>query len=108
VLTVRIPWGMAGVSDPSSHQALIPLGQYRSRSVTIPGIGLTLTAGDGPLQQVGTVRWHNWQTVRWRERMKPGVSAVRRAFALVSRPAGGPGAPRPGDRPDATAPAAGG
>lgn len=97
VLTVRIPWGMAGVSDPSSHQALIPLGQYRSRSVPIPGIGLTLTAGNGPrqqtgtmqqigpLQQIGMVRWHNWDTVRWRERMKPGVSAIRSAFATTSQ-----------------------
>ena len=91
VLTVRIPWGMAGVSDPSSHQALIPLGQYRSRSVTIPGIGLTLTAGDGapqqlgPMQQIGTLRWHNWDTVRWRERMKPGLSAIRSAFTRTSQ-----------------------
>ena len=85
VLMVRIPWGMAGVSDPSSHQALMPEGHYQVTRVTIPGIGLTLTAGDGPLQQAGTVRWHNWQAVRYRERMKPGVSAIRQAFATVTR-----------------------
>lgn len=85
VLMLRIPWAMAGMSDPSSHQALLPEGRYHVASVTIPGIGLTVAAGAGPAQPVGTVRWHNWQTVRYRERMKPGVSAIRQAFATVTR-----------------------
>ena len=73
------------MSDPSSHQALLPEGRYHVASVTIPGIGLTVAAGAAPAQPVGTVRWHNWQTVRYRERMKPGVSAIRQAFATVTR-----------------------
>ncbi len=62
VLWLRIPWAMAGMSDPSSHQALLPEGRYHVASVTIPGIGLTVAAGAAPAQPVGTVRWHNWQT----------------------------------------------
>lgn len=87
VLAVRIPWAMAGMSDPSSHQALFPHGEFHVASVTIPGIGLTVASGPGTAQPAGTVRWPNWQAVRYRERMKPGVSALRRAFATVSRPA---------------------
>ena len=39
---------MAGMSDPSSHQALIPLGEFRATSTTIPGIGLTISGGGSP------------------------------------------------------------
>jgi hypothetical protein len=114
VLWLRIPWAMAGMSDPSSHQALLPEGHYAETSVTIPGIGLTVKAGAGPAesvgtaQQIGTVRWHNWQVVHYRERMKPGVSAIRRAFALVSRdPVSRAARGRP-SRPGAAARAGGG
>ena len=101
---LRIPWAMAGMSDPSSHQALLPEGHYHVSSVTIPGIGLTVADGTQPDQQLGTVRWHNWQTVRYRERMKPGVPAIHRAFAAVT----GPAVPGPAWRPGAAARAAGG
>ena len=89
VLAVRIPWAMAGLSDPSSHQALLPQGHYHVTSVTIAGIGLTVAAGagsaDAAAQSTGTVQWRNWHTVRYRERIKPGVSALRRAFTTVTR-----------------------
>jgi hypothetical protein len=85
-LDVRIPWAMAGMSDPSSHRALIPQGEGRSTSVTISGIPVTVATGTGAAQPGGTVRWPNWQTVRYSERIKPGASALRQAFAEVSRP----------------------
>jgi hypothetical protein len=85
-LDLRIPWAMAGISDPSSHQALIPLGEFRSTSVTIPGIGVTVSSEAGPAQQVGIVRWQNWQVVGYSERIKPGVDVLRQAFAAVSYP----------------------
>jgi hypothetical protein len=87
-LDLRIPWAMAGMSDPSSHQALVPLGLFRATSVTIPGIGITVSAAGGPAQQAGTVLWRNWQTISYRERIKPGAHAIRRAFAAVSGPSG--------------------
>jgi hypothetical protein len=108
VLWLRIPWAMAGMSDPSSHQALLPEGHYAETSVTIPGIGLTVQAGTGPAQPVGTVRWHNWRVVHYRERMKPGVSAIRRAFALVSRARVSRAARGRASPPAGLAPAAGG
>ena len=90
-LDLRIPWAMAGISDPSSHQALVPLGEFRASSTTIPGIGLTISSGGNPaLQagtvQAGTVRWQDWQAVRYTERIKPGASALRQAFNAVSTP----------------------
>jgi hypothetical protein len=54
-LDLRIPWAMAGMSDPSSHQALIPLGEFRATSTTIPGIGLTISGGT-PAVQAGTAQ----------------------------------------------------
>jgi hypothetical protein len=83
-LELRIPWAMAGISDPSSHQALIPRGLFRATSVTIPGIGITVSDGGAPIQHAGTVRWANWQRVRYRERTKAGAAAVRSAFAAVN------------------------
>jgi len=86
VLDIRIPWAMAGLSDPSSHHALIPHGVGRAGSVTIPGIGISVAINGQPARHVGTVRWSNWQSVAYTERIKPGAEAVRRAFAAVSRP----------------------
>lgn len=85
-LDLRIPWAMAGLSDPSSHQALMPLGAFRATSVTIPGIGVTISADGAAARQAGTVTWRNWQTVSYTERMKAGVPALRQAFAAVSAP----------------------
>jgi hypothetical protein len=75
---------MAGISDPSSHQALIPQGLFRATSVMIPGIGLTISTGGRHVRNTGTVRWNNWQSVRYRERVKAGAAAVRAAFSAVS------------------------
>lgn len=89
-LDLRIPWAMAGMSDPSSHQALIPLREGNATSTTIPGIGLTISGGNPALQadtvEAGTVRWQNWQTVGYTERIKPGAGALRQAFNAVSTP----------------------
>jgi hypothetical protein len=87
-LELRIPWAMAGLSDPSSHQALVLHGSFRASSATIPGIGITIAGAGLPSQDVGTVRWSNWQRVAYRERIKPGASAIRRAFTAVSAPSG--------------------
>jgi hypothetical protein len=85
-LDLRIPWAMAGMSDPSSHQALLSLGEFRASSVTIPGIGITISSDGAPAQQAGTVTWQDWQAVRYTERIKPGVAALRQAFTTVSQP----------------------
>lgn len=83
-LDLRIPWAMAGMSDPSSHQALIPQGGFRASSVTIPGIGITISSDGGSVQNTGTVRWDNWPRVRYQERIKVGAAVIRSAFAAVS------------------------
>jgi hypothetical protein len=86
-LDLRIPWAMAGMSDPSSHQALIPLGQFRATSITIPGIGVSVATGPGvTTQQMGTVTWSDWEAVRYTERIKPGASVLRQAYAATSKP----------------------
>ncbi len=72
------------MSDPSSHQALIPQGGFRASSVTIPGIGITISSDGGSVQNTGTVRWDNWPRVRYQERIKVGAAVIRSAFAAVS------------------------
>jgi hypothetical protein len=74
---------MTGMSDPSSHQALIPQGLFRATSVTTGGIGVTVATDGAAAQEMGTVRWTDWQTVRYRERIKAGAAAVRSAFTAV-------------------------
>jgi hypothetical protein len=85
VLEVRIPWAMAGISDPSSHQALMPLGEFRASSVTIGGIGITVATDGHTTVPAGTVRWQNWQSVGYTERVKPGAGVLRQAFTDVSQ-----------------------
>ena len=50
----------------------------------------SIAADSGPAVPAGTVRWQNWQAVRYTERRKPGTAALRQAFIAVSAPAGPP------------------
>ena len=85
-LDLRIPWAMAGISDPSSHQALVPLGMNRAVSRTVSGIALTVADGTGTAQQTGTVTWPDWQAVQYTERLKPDAATLHDAFAAVTTP----------------------
>ncbi|MBN1173755.1 MAG: hypothetical protein JXA67_16405 [Micromonosporaceae bacterium] len=86
-LRVRIPWAMAGLSDPSSHRALWP--GAGDNTVPVEGIGLTVTApaaegGEAPAA-LGMLTWQGWETVRYRLRLKAGAALVRDAFLAAEQ-----------------------
>ncbi len=85
-LDLRIPWAMTGISDPSSHQALIPLAMNHAISQTIPGITLTIAGPTHTTQNTGTIHWPTWNTVHYTERLKPDTNALHDAFTTVTAP----------------------
>ncbi|GAB1643970.1 hypothetical protein [Krasilnikovia sp. MM14-A1259] len=80
-LTVRIPWALAGFSDPSSLQVLTPKAG-ESASATSPGVMVIVSAGQ--TVQAGSVfTWQPWQRVYYTERLKPGADELQRAFTAT-------------------------
>ncbi|GAB1644170.1 hypothetical protein [Krasilnikovia sp. MM14-A1259] len=77
-LTVRVPWALAGFSDPSSLQVLTPHGRDPV-STTSPGVTPILSV-DHIDQTAGWFRWQQWQRVYHTERLKPGADQLQRAF----------------------------
>jgi hypothetical protein len=81
-VTVRIPWGMLGYADPSSHEAGVPIpsasGVATLNTQISPGVGVDVSA-DGTDQQTGEVTWVNWNRPYWTERLKAGAATFRDA-----------------------------
>jgi len=77
VVDLRIPWAMAGLADPSSHQATA--AGPAPRSVPVERLGVSVGLG-GQTWQTQGVTWRSWQAVRYRERVKHGVAPLVRAF----------------------------
>ncbi|WP_197029897.1 glycosyltransferase family 2 protein [Cellulomonas sp. URHE0023] len=77
-LELRIPWGLAGFSDPSTSHVLVPDGTT-PQSQTSPGITVVLSAG-GVDQTLGTIPAQQWDDVRYAERLKGSSDALRLAF----------------------------
>jgi hypothetical protein len=77
-LTVRVPWALAGFSDPSSLQVLTPRGREPA-STTSPGVTAILSA-DHIDQSAQPFGWEAWQRVYYTERLKPGADELQRAY----------------------------
>jgi hypothetical protein len=87
-LIVRVPWGMLGYADPSSHEVAVPRAQSRAVATSTaqisPGVGVTVSAS-GTDQQTGEVTWVNWNRPYWTERLKAGAAQFRdAAFDLTA------------------------
>ena len=78
---VRLPWALVGMSDPSSHQVLVPA--WGEQTVTTDGVGLGVTTG-GQSARPGLVTWKGWERVAYRARLKAGAGAVRDAFTALT------------------------
>ncbi|BFU47921.1 hypothetical protein [Krasilnikovia sp. MM14-A1004] len=75
---VRIPWALAGFSDPSSRQVLTPKAGLNA-SVGTPGVTFIFSAQN--TDQTGRLLgWDRWQRVYYTERLKPGADELQRAF----------------------------
>ncbi|BFU47684.1 hypothetical protein [Krasilnikovia sp. MM14-A1004] len=77
-VTVRVPWALAGFSDPSSLQVLTPHGREPA-TATSPGVTAILSI-DHIDQSTQPFTWQPWQRVYHTERLKPGADDLQRAF----------------------------
>ncbi|MGI8802271.1 MAG: hypothetical protein ACR2KV_08880 [Solirubrobacteraceae bacterium] len=86
LLTLRVPWSMLAVGDPSSHTAVQPVNG-RPTAVKVRQIGLLVDAGAAG-SATGVLRWDGWQKAGHRERLKTGVQPLVDAWAALSVKAG--------------------
>jgi hypothetical protein len=84
-VTLRLPWGMLGLADPSSKQALVPHADGTATTVAVERIGLTVDAGDRRIDTSG-IAWEPWQEPHYRERVKAGAQAYVDAVVEVTPP----------------------
>ena len=84
-LSLRLPWSMLALGDPSSHTAVVPAAG-QPKAVTVDGIGVLVDAGAAG-EATTTFRWDNWQRADYTERLKPGVQPLVNVWAALSRPA---------------------
>jgi hypothetical protein len=80
-VALRLPWGLLGMADPSSRQALRVQTDGTISAVPIDQIGLTYSGGG--IATDTALRWEAWQTVRSNERPKDGVAVYSAAVGTV-------------------------
>jgi hypothetical protein len=72
VLELRIPWGMIGLSDPSSKLRLRPKPDGTMSSEPIERIGINVVGPKGEVAKTSGYAWEAWNRVTWHERKKAG------------------------------------
>jgi hypothetical protein len=72
VLELRLPWGMIGLSDPSSKLRLRPKADGTMTSESIERIGITIVGPKGVVATTSGYGWEAWNRVTWHERKKAG------------------------------------
>jgi len=97
-ITLRLPWSMLGLGDPSSKTAVVPrAGQ--PVAVKVDDIGVVVDAGTGGTADL-RIRWDAWNRAKHTERVKAGVQPLTDARVAGSRSR--PGRPTPGAFGDIT------
>lgn len=72
VLELRIPWGLIGLSDPSSKLRLRPNVDGTMSSEPIDRIGINIVGPKGIVAKTKGYGWEAWNRVTWHERKKAG------------------------------------
>ncbi len=72
VLELRIPWGLIGLSDPSSKLRLRPKPDGTMSSEPIERIGINIVGPKGVVAKTSGYSWEAWNRVTWHERKKAG------------------------------------
>ena len=86
VLELRLPWGMIGFGDPSSHQVLRGSPDGTMTTERTGRVGITIQAGDQPLLETSGYDWDDWNSVEWHERRKaswPAISSEMKSSAAT-------------------------
>lgn len=84
-LTVRVPWAMAGLSDPSSRQALV-VDATGASSVDVDDLGLSVRVGTDRAVVLDRFAWEPWNRVYATERAKDGIEVVGEAMRETALP----------------------
>ncbi|MDQ1294511.1 MAG: hypothetical protein QG608_2394, partial [Actinomycetota bacterium] len=93
-VTLRLPWGLLGISDPSSGRALVLRGDTAS-SLPFQRIGVVGELGSRRFTTVGFT-WDHWDVPTYAERLKPGSAPLVQSLARARKlraPSGSPGPP---------------
>jgi hypothetical protein len=81
---MRIPWPMLGLSDPSSRTALGEGDPVTTHTVDGDrGLVLSLSIGGGVPYRT-SFTWPTWNSVKYTERLKTGLGAVKVAFETLN------------------------
>ncbi|MGH8974827.1 MAG: hypothetical protein ACRD0C_16695 [Acidimicrobiia bacterium] len=70
-LEIRLPWMMAGLSDPSSRQGLVVGPDGELSTAPVPAVGITVATGGEQL--AGRYSWAPWDAPTFHERPKAGL-----------------------------------
>ena len=79
VITLRVPWSMLAIADPSSKTGLVPKDGTPT-GVRVETIALTVNTGSGA-QPVGVIDWEPWQRPQYAYRLKKGARDFEQALA---------------------------
>ena len=83
VLTLRLPWSMLLMGDPSSKTAVVPVdGVATPEKVDLISSWIDLGSGPTPLIDV---EWEEWNQASGTERMKQGAEQLADAWREVSQ-----------------------
>jgi hypothetical protein len=82
-VTLRLPWSMLGLGDPSSKTAVVPVAG-RPVAVTVEDVGVVVDAGPGGRADL-RLQWEAWNRATHTERVKAGAQVLVDALADVSR-----------------------
>lgn len=83
LLTVRLPWNLLNVTDPSSHRVLAAVRQPGPfLTAETEGFRFVVAASRGGteawrLQSTAPFRWAGWEQPTWHERLKPAYAAMQ-------------------------------
>lgn len=72
VIEMRLPWGIVGLSDPSSRAALVVAADGRLSTAELERLGITMVVGSNTFETDG-YGWEPWNAVTWSERPKVGL-----------------------------------
>lgn len=84
VVEVRLPWAMAGFSDPSSRLALSVAQDGTLSALPVDRVGISV-AVDDYLAVTNGYSWEPWQHVTWHERPKAGLATFAAAVRDVQQ-----------------------
>jgi hypothetical protein len=80
VLELRIPWGLIGLSDPSSKLRLRPKPDGTMSTEPIERIGINVVGPKGFVAKTNGYGWEAWNRVTWHERKKAGWPFLQKAM----------------------------